>query len=57
MIYEVEKDGEVIRVKKCIKCLKYKRVERFAKYSPNRCKSCVYAYERKRRAKIKSGEK
>ena len=56
MIYEIERDGEIVKVKKCIKCLKHKRVEAFAKYSPNRCKACVQEYERKRKAKIKSGE-
>ena len=57
MIYEVERNGEIVKVKKCIKCLKHKRVEAFSKFSHNRCKSCLNEYGRKRRAKIKSGEK
>lgn len=56
MIYEAEKNGEIVKVKKCIKCLKHKRVESFSKYSPNRCKPCVNEYARKRKAKIRSGE-
>lgn len=55
MVYETVKNGEVVKVKKCIHCQKYKRVDSFYK-NVNRCRVCLAKYRRKWRQKKKIGE-
>ena len=55
-IYEVERNGEVIKVKKCLHCLSYKSIEKsFRKrrdgYLNSVCHTCQNKYNRERRRK------
>lgn len=59
-IYEVERNGEVIKVKKCTSCLCYKSVESFrfreGRFYNGACIKCEREYNKNRRRKIRSGE-
>lgn len=56
-IYETERNGEIIKVKKCTTCLAYKALESF-RFRENRfyngsCLKCEREYNKLRRRKVR----